>query len=199
MAGLVVVATQDIREEILHSFATSLAPAVPVRLNSSRAHFRSVTAPSWVKILETPEFWITTFIASVAWDGLKSTIINRRAIVTHVRRAALTTLSGFLEALSELGAQLGQGTDLLLGCPVPDDWFSTVMQLRSSPPDAMEEDMAMFLLHLPGIEKFLSSHVDTLMGQVTLTPCEDGTMLVAWMDRATLSPQQASLTLEDVA
>ena len=199
MTGLVVHATQDVREDILQSFATSLTPAVPIRVDSSRAHFRSVTAPSWVKILETPEFWITTFIASIAWDGLKSVFTNRRAIAAHVRATSRKTLKGFVAALSDLAAKLGEGTDLLLGCPVPDDWFSTVMLLRRSPPEAMEEDIAMFLMHLPGIENFLAVHADNLTGQVTLTPCEDGTMSVSWMDRATLTPQQIRLSLADVA
>jgi len=199
VTGLSVKATQDIPEDTLQAFATSLRPRIAVTVDPSRAFFKSLGAPSWVKVLETPEFWILTFLGNVAWDSLKVAVTNRRAIAARVRAAAHTTLGAFIDALCDLATKLGEGTELYLGCPIPDDWFATVMLVRLAPAQAMEEDLAMFLLYLPAVERFLEGHQGELTGQVTLATCDDGAMLVSWMDRTTLTPQQTRLTLQDVA
>jgi hypothetical protein len=75
LAPFQVKATEHIAEEDLQAFASKLRPQFEVEVDESRAFFfKSVTAPSWVHVLQTPDFWLQTLAGNLAWDSVKAVI-----------------------------------------------------------------------------------------------------------------------------
>ncbi len=199
MAPFQVKATEHVREEELQAFASKLRPQFAVTVDESRAFFKSVTAPSWVHVLQTPEFWLQTLAGNIAWDAVKTAIRDRAKIREHIRSTVSATVLDFSVALALLRDRVANETAIWIGCPVPNDWFSTLMLVKTGVAEDIAADLTLFLLHLPALEKFYLDHEDDLAGQVTLTLTADGDMVVDWMDEETLTPQRSRFPLQDVA
>ena len=126
-----VFATQDVSENELQRFAARLRPQVEVEVDERRASFKSAAAPSWVHILQTPEFWITAFVGNLAWDGIKALVSNRAEIREELRTTVSGALLDFATSVALLRENLTEETAVWIGCPVPDDWFSTLLLIKS--------------------------------------------------------------------
>jgi hypothetical protein len=108
-------------------------------------------------------------------------------------------LKEFVDCLSILREHFGSTTGLLVGCPVPDDWFGTSMSLEGDQPVQLAAQVALFLAHLPALERFLDEHVSEVATGFFLSLTDDGDMVIEWQDRATLSRHREILLLPDVA
>jgi hypothetical protein len=199
LAPFQVKATEHVPEEYLQAFASKLRPRFEVEVDESRAFFKSVTAPSWVHVLQTPEFWLQTLAGNVAWDAVKGAISDRAKIRENIRSVVSGAVLDFSVALALLRDKLASETAIWIGCPVPNDWFSTLMLIKAGAAEDIAADLTLFLLHLPSLEKFYLDHEDELAGQVTLTLAADGDMVVDWMDEETLTSQRSRFPLRDVA
>lgn len=189
MASIDVKATQDVPEDELQRFAAQLRPVLLVDIDDHRAFFRSTVAPSWVHFLQTPEFWRDTVAGGLIWDGIKAIIRDRRAIIEGTQEIAKGAFLDFVVSVALLRERLAPETSMWVGCPIPNDWFSTLMLIRGANPNELAVDLAYFLVHLPALEKFYIEHDGDLTGQITLTVTESGDLSVVWMDNATLTPQ----------
>jgi hypothetical protein len=194
-----VKATEDVAEEELQRFAAQLRLRFEVEVDESRAFFKAATAPSWVHVLQTPDFWLLTVAGNLAWDAVKAVIKDPTKVREEIRSVVSGAVLDFSVALALLRDRLGRQTEVWIGCPVPNDWFSTLMLIRSGEAEEVAADLALFLLHLPALEKFYLDHTDEITGQVTLTLTDEGDMLIDWMDDETLTPQQSRFRLPDVA
>lgn len=193
MAAVQVTATSDVPEGTLESFAARAPMVLPIALDPKRAFFRSHEAPSWIHFLQTPEFWITTIVGSAAWDGLKAGIKHRSDIVAALRGAGSQIVMDFAVSLAHLRSQISERTELFIGCPIPNDWFATVMLLRGADPEVLAGEISTFLTHMPAIDRFYSDNAGNVTGQVTLEIADDGALLIRWMDIETLTPQTSRL------
>ena len=194
-----VFATQDVSEAPLQRFASRLRPTHVVDVDERRAFFKSAEPPSWVHVLQTPEFWLTTLAGNLAWDATKELIRNRARIREDLRGIVTGALLDFAVAVASLREEVAKETAIWIGCPIPNDWFSTLLLIQSGVPEDIATEVALFLLHMPALERFLEDHAHRATGQITLTLTEDGSMDVAWMDGATLSSHVTHLSLPDVA
>jgi hypothetical protein len=122
LAAFQVKATEHVPEEDLQRFASQLRSQFDVEVDESRAFFKSATAPSWVHILQTPEFWLHNLAGSLAWDTIKGAVKHRARIREVIRSVISGAVLDFSVALSLLRDRLASETEIWIGCPIRNDW-----------------------------------------------------------------------------
>jgi hypothetical protein len=203
VASLLITSTSDISLEDLEHLTRPLARRISIDIDPQQAGFKSFDAPSFLHFLQEPQFWIQTLAGGVAVDllkaGSKKAWRHRNDAAALLKGGADLALKEFIECLVILKEHYGPRTGLAVGCPIPDDWFGTLLFLEGDEPVLLCTQVALFLAHAPALEIFLESHAGDVATGFFLSLTDDGDMVVEWQDRATLKPRREILSLHDVA
>jgi len=198
-SAIQVKTTGDISLGELRQLTARLEAHVAVEIDPAQGFFKSVDPPSWIKFLQEPQFWIQTLAGGVVLDlakaGARHLWRNRSLVKSVVREGASVALGEFAETLAVVREHYGPGTALLVGVPVPNDWFCTALPLEGNDPSLYASQVALFLAHLPRIQILLDRHAAALLGQMSLSLTDDGDMVAEWVDRETMTRQREILTL----
>jgi hypothetical protein len=100
-----------------------------------------------------------------------------------------------------LRASLPERTKLVLGLPIPDDYFGVRFELVGRDEEILAAEISLFVRYVPAIEKLIQT--EELRGKVTgaiiLLIQEDLSLKVTWMNRQLLKIEERVLRLSDEA
>jgi hypothetical protein len=88
-------------------------------------------------------------------------------------------------AILRLRESTGERTKLVLGLPVPDDYFGVRFELIGRAEEIVAAEIALFVRHLQALQELLDREALPLgvVGAVNVLVREDGALMVAWMGR----------------
>lgn len=194
--------TSDISLMVLEEFNAELPSEVRGEVASSQMYLRSADPPSWIALLADAEWWIKAlaawaalYAAEITKEAGKDTWKNRGEILAVVRRLGSSMTSTFARSVAALARRLPACTNVRLGMPVPSEYFSTTLELTGRDHHEIALDLAVFLIHLPGLTKLIDERNLTNQAAtgVFLRICDDLGLEVAWADADSLEPQRTVL------
>jgi hypothetical protein len=205
---LSIHSTADVSLATLEEFNAELPSEIRGEVASSQIFLRSADPPSWVTFLADADWWIKAlaawgalYAAEITKEAGKDSWRNRGRLLAAGRRLGVGMTSAFARSISTLADRLHARTSLRIGVPVPDDYFSTTLQLDGHNPHDVALDLVAFVLHLPALMKLIDGQKlqDNAASGVLLVIKDDMSMEVSWADAQTLRPERVVLRLPDPA
>jgi hypothetical protein len=200
--------TSDISLTVLEEFNAQLPSEVRGEVASSQIFLRSADPPSWVTFLADADWWIK---ALAAWAALyaaeitkqagKDTWRSRRELLAATRRLGSRITSTFARSVAALTSRLPARTSVRLGVPIPSDHFSTALELTGHDHHDIALDLAVFLVHLPGLMTLIDQRQlnDQAATGVFLTICDNLSLEITWADAETLMTHKVVLSFPSSA
>lgn len=188
-----VHSTRDIPLELLHEFSSNLQPDIEVEVDESQTVLLSADPPSWITFFAQADWWIKTlaacgalYVAEIMKEAGKATWKGLMNLASAQKNNELNRLETELETLK---AQLQKNTKLIIGLPIPNDYFGTRLELHGASSGKLVSQIAMFIYHLPELCKLIDSEgltEDTVATGIFLKLGADGELKVSWHDQQTL-------------
>lgn len=200
--------TSDVSLATLEDFNAELPTELRGEIVSSQIYLRSADPPSWVTFLADADWWIKAlaawvalYVAEIAKEAGKDTWKNRGRLLAAGRRLGARATSAFARSISRLAGRLEARTELWIGVPVPDYFFSTTIRLDGQDPHDVTLTLAAFILHLPALIELINEQnlQDNAASGVLLVIRDDMSLEVSWANAETLRPERAVLQLPDPA
>jgi hypothetical protein len=197
------LATDDIDPALLMRMREELSPDVEMQLDPRVIGLRSVEPPSWVQFFAEAPWWgkalgayAALYVAEIVKEAGKETW-KQRARVAQAVISSTNGLAKFAASLARLRRDLPVRSRLVLGLPVPDDYFGVRFELKGRDEELMAAEIALFVRHVSGIQALIESEAlkERVTGAVWLTLLERGAMSVSWMDNDSLTIQERVLEL----
>lgn len=202
------LATSDIDPRVLASLRDELSPDLELVLDKYSISLKSVEPPSWIQFFAEGQWWLSAlsayaalYVAELVKEAGKETWKNRTKIV-RTSAAAGDKVLKLAKALSKMRASLPARSKLVLGLPVPDDYFGIRYELVAREADLMASEIAMFVSYIPRIEELVESESlgnGNVTGPLMLTVCDDLSLKVTWMNRKSLTVEERTLCLTSEA
>ena len=201
---LKATSTADIDLRTLAALRDDLSADLEIEVSESQIFLRSAEPPSWIQFLADAPWWVQAFgaysalyVAELVKEAAKTTWAERAAIV---RKAKVTTkvLGRFARRLARLRSSLPERSQLVIGLPVPDDYFGVRFELLGRDEDVLAAEIAVFASFVPALEQLIRSErleQGRVVGAINLLVTDDLRLKVAWMDRESLGIQERVLQL----
>lgn len=199
-----LLATDDVSEQSLQKLLVSLRRTVDVVPHEGRFCFRSLEAPSWIRLFGEAHWWVQLFagvaalyIAELVKEAGKETWKGRASIVARVG-AAGSRLRALAAALFEFKAEASQRTQIVVGLPEPHEYFGVQLRLGSSSIDEMELELALFVHYVPAVKTILETNKAAGIKAATgyfLDIGPAGELRISWFDTETLQKRESVITL----
>lgn len=196
------LATSDIDPNVLESLRHELSPDLELVLDKRSIMLRSAEPPSLIQFFAEGQWWLKAlgayaalYVAEIVKEAGKETWKNRTKIL-RVSVAAGDKILKFARALTKMRESLPVRSKLVLGLPVPDEYFGVRYELVAREADLMASEIALFVSYIPQIEKLVVSEglrKGNVTGPLMLTTCDDLTLKVTWMDRKSLTIEERAL------
>ena len=193
---MLIQSTSDVSLDSLRRHAAHLPADWHAEVDDAQMFFKAMDVPSWVSVVAEAPWWAqflaasaSVYVSSIIAEAGKDTWKNRGKIAAAVRHApsAISTFAHFLLSAREAG---GSRTFVTLGIPFPDEHNTVHRKLDYSTQDELEFLIALFVHHLPALEELWKREgllENRPVGGMTLQFGNDCSLLVAWMDRKSLS------------
>jgi hypothetical protein len=199
---MLIQSTSDVSLSSLHQHAAGLPPDWCVEVNDAQMFFKAMEVPSWVSVIAEAPWWVqflaasaSVYVSGFIAEAGKDTWKNRGEIASSVinTSSAIKTFARFLISARDAG---GSRTFVTLGIPFPDEYNTAHLKLDYSTQEELEFLVALFVHHLPALEE-LWRQEDLLekcpVGGLALQFGNDSSMLVAWLDRESLTTYERVL------
>lgn len=202
------LATSDVPLERLRELSRDLSPDFELEVDEHQVVLMSAGPPSWVTFLANADWLIkglaasaALYVAEIIKEAAKETWRNRdKALAAGV--AASKGITRLANSIANFRQSLSPRTKVLIGLPIPDDYFGTTLELIGLDPIDLELQIALFVHHLPALTALIRSESlehGRVLGGVHLKLLQDSTLEVSWMDRDSFEQHRRVLPLEDMA
>ena len=191
-----IYATHDVPNSELAALAASITSVGPVVVRDARALFKSAEPPSWISLIEQAPIWLkilggpaSLWAAGFFGEAGKESWQNRSAIAKRLRDPATRPLRSLVEAIKAFRMSVRLETDVDIGLPYPDDHFGTKLRLNGRDTELLTAEIALFVHHLPRLVlllKEIAESGDGIIGGISLSLDDDGSLVVVWMGRESL-------------
>jgi hypothetical protein len=202
------LATSDIDPRVLRSLRDELSPDLELVLDEHSISLKSFEPPSWVQFFAEGPWWLKTlgayaalYVAEIVKEAGKQTWKSRAKIVLASVTAGDKVLK-LARALAKLRKSLPAHSKLVLGLPVPDDYFGIRYDLVARDEDLMASEIALFVSYIPQVEQLVESEGlrnGIVTGPLMLLVRDDLALKVTWMNRKTLTVEERTLCLTNEA
>jgi hypothetical protein len=190
---MTVYSSSDIPLEDMLNFASNTGPELGIKVAEGQFHHKSAEAPSLITLLAQIRWWHALGIAvltvatkygqTLAESAAKDTWANRREIV-----------AGTTDGIKQLGWAIAKmvrrskpGTQISIGIPFPNDYFSTHLELENVDEESASMQIRMFLRHLPALEALINELQQTPPATgIFLRAIEDDALEACWFDGTNL-------------
>jgi hypothetical protein len=169
---------------------------------------RSAEPPSWIQFFAEAPWWVKAlgayaalYVAEITKEAGRDTWRNR-AKVASAAIGSKNQIARFARGLLKLKARVAPRTKLVLGLPIPDDYFGVRFELVGRDEDLLAAEIALFARYVPAIERLIEAEglrYGRVTGAVMLTIGDDTSLRVTWMDRERLEVEERVLRLDDEA
>ena len=190
---LVALATSDIPQAPLETFCHQVSAAgIDAEVSESRILLRSAEPPSWIQLFADSSWWVkglgafaTLYVAELVKEAAKTTWQARAKAAHLATRTANNALGRFSKAILRLRAECPERTKLVLGLPVPEDYFGAQFELVGREEELLAAEIALFLRHLSALQSLLDREAlpGGVLGAVTIRLRDNGDLYVAWLNK----------------
>jgi hypothetical protein len=192
----------DISLFALRESASVLPADWHVDVDEAQMFFKAMEPPSWISIVAQAPWWLqalaasaSVYISGIISEAGKDTWKNRGKIAAVVRRvpSAITQLAEFVASAKSAGST---ETFAILAIPFPDEHNTAQLRLSYSTREELEFSVALFVHHIPALEQLWNQErlqEKCPVGGIQLEFGNDCSLLVTWMDRASLSKHERVL------
>jgi len=196
---VLIQSTADVSLPSLRRYAAGLPADWCAEVDDAQMFFKAMEVPSWVSVVAEAPWWVqflaasaSVYVSGIFAEAGKDTWKNRGMIATKVRNApsAINTFARFLFSAREAG---GSRTFVTLGIPFPDEHNTAHLKLDYSTQEELEFLVALFVHHLPALEELWRREgllEKYPVGGMALQFGNDCSMLVAWLDRESLTTHE---------
>jgi hypothetical protein len=190
-----ITSTEDVPGDALEAFRASLASDYELSLQDDRFFFKSLDAPSWVRLIAELEWWqqgfsaaAALYIAEIVKEAAKETWKARASLVSAAIKSA-TGIKNLAVRVAHLKASLAARTEVVVGLPRPNDYFGTHLTITAEEPAVGELELALFVHYLPAVAKLIADQKAKGESPATgyfleIQPNTD--LLIWWFDGASL-------------
>jgi hypothetical protein len=205
VSSMKATATSDVDHAALELLREQLQPDLELSLDEHAIILRSAEPPSWVQFFAEAPWWIKAleayaalYVAEIVKAAGKETWKERAKLT----RAAVGTGNKVLKLARSFVAlrdRIPKKTKLVLGLPVPDDYFGTRFELIGENENIIAAEIALFIRYVPAIERIIEAEglrAGKVTGAITLRIAEDSSLRVTWMNRESLKIEDRTLHLE---
>lgn len=166
--------------------------------------FKSLDAPSWVRLIAELSWWqqglaasATLYVAELLKEAAKDTWKSRAKAAAVAGRAA-QQVKQLAAAVWRLKSRLSSRTEVVVCIPEPDEYFGAQFSLHLDDQSVAELELALFVHHLPTVSRLISEY--KAMGVTAATGYflelqDNASLLVWWFDSKTLKRNEASIAL----
>jgi hypothetical protein len=203
-----VTATSDIDLGALQLYWSELENDLGVLIEERTIFLRSVEPPSWIQFFADSAWWVKAlgayaaiYVAAIVNKASGETWRNRAKLAAPAIDAGNRVLKLAL-SLVTLRAKLSTRSKLVLGLPVPDDYFGVRFELLGQDQDVLAAEIALFVQYVPAIERLIELEgikYGKVAGAVTLVLEEDSSLRVAWTDRESFQGAERILRIDNGA
>lgn len=200
------IATSDIDHRVLVALRDDLCPDIELTLDDRSISLKSVEPPSWIQFFADGPWWLKAlgayaalYTAEIVKEGGKETWTERVKIASSAAATGDKILK-LAQSIANLRRSLPERSKLVLGLPVPDDYFGVRYELVAREEDLMAAEIALFVQYIPKIERLIEAEglqSGKVTGAIMLLVCEDLTLKVTWMNRELLSIEERTLHLDN--
>lgn len=202
------IATSDIDRQVLEVLRDELSLDLELALDERSIAHKAIEPPSWIQFFAEGSWWLKAlgayaalYVAEIVKEAGKETW-KTRAKIAATTVATGNKVSRLARSLVKLRKALPARSKLVLGLPVPDDYFGVRFELVAKEEDLMAAEIALFVQYIPSIESLIeveglrNGHIT---GPIMLVACDDMTLKVTWMNCKLLTIEERILCLETKA
>src|SRR6266567_9622734 len=153
------LATSDIDPAVLEILRADLAPELELTIDERSIVLKSAEPPSWIQFFADAPWWVkvlgayaTLYVAELVKEAAKETW-RERAKLARRTVAAGNTVVKLARSLVKLRGALPGRSKLILGLPVPDDYFGVRFELVGKDEEILAAEISLFVRYVPAIEK----------------------------------------------
>jgi hypothetical protein len=201
------LATSDIDPNLLEALRAELAPDIELAIDERSIAMKSVEPPSWIQFFAEAPWWAQAlgayaaiYVAELVKEAGKETWKQRANLASRSVSAANGVVK-LARSLLRLRAALPGRSKLVLGLPVPDDYFGVRFELVGREEAILSAEIALFVSYIPFIEKLIETESlrNKVTGSIILVIQEDFSLRITWMDRHSLTVEERVLSLTNEA
>lgn len=201
-----ITATDDVPNEPLNEFRAETAAELNLQIEEERYFLKSLDAPSWVRLVAELDWWqqalsaaSALYIAELVKEAAKETWKSRAKLLT-VAASSVRAIRTLAVRLVQLKRKLEERTEVVVGVPLPHEYFDTQLILRAKDPAETEIELALFVHYLPAVKALIDEQASKNQPASTgyfleIQPNTD--LLVWWFDSETLRRIEAHISLAD--
>jgi hypothetical protein len=202
---LKITATEDVPGDALEEFQSALASDYRLSLEEGRLVFKSLDAPSWVRLIAELEWWqqalsaaAALYVAEIVKEAAKETWKSRAKLVAAAVKSAVG-IKNLAVRVTYLKTRLAARTEVIVGLPQPSDYFGTHLAITPEEGLAVVElELSLFVHYLPAVAKLVVDRKARGASAATgyfleIQPNAD--LLVWWFDGVTLKRNEALISL----
>jgi hypothetical protein len=199
-----VLATEDVAAQPLADFRAELVGDYGEPTEEGRFFFKSLDAPSWVRLVAELAWWqqalaaaAALYVAELVKEAAKETWKSRAKVIAATVNAArgLKHLAG---AVCRLKSSLSSRTEVIVSIPEPHEYFGAQLRLNLEDQSLAEVELALFVHYLPAVSALIAEHKTKGVRAATgyfLELQDSANLLVWWFDGETLKRNEALITL----
>ena len=164
---------------------------------------RSADPPSWIKIFADVAEWVTpfkviatVFLSQLAKNAADDLWKNKAAIAAALRNASATPLRKLTAALLRAKAQARPSTDVVVGLPIPDEYFGTALLVPTSSIEDAAVTLAVFVSRVEEIDAAIreaNAEGNGPAASVRIVIRPDGSVTLRWQHHKTLEVVEREL------
>jgi hypothetical protein len=190
---MTVYSSSDVSAEILLDFVREAGSDLKIEIAEEKFYRKSPEAESLIALLGHLHWWhvlggaavttATKYAHTLAESAAKDTWGARKEIVADTREKIRKLGS----AVAKLIRRSKPGTQVAIGVPFPNDWFSTRLQLQEFDENSATLQIQIFLNNLKALEELINELAETPPATgIFLRIVDSSAMEAYWFDGKTL-------------
>ncbi len=198
----ILIVTLDVPEEAREALKAEAAPVL--RIDDGReVVLLSADPPSFIRVLADAIDWTLplkaaagVFLSQLAKNMADDLWKNKADIAKAMGSAAAFPIRKLLGAFEKAREISRKSTTFAVGVPVPDDYFGATVTVPMNSTEDSAVTLAIFVHHAQEIEHTLQQHLSgghKIVGPVQVRSEPNGSVLLVWMDRDSLSTVEVRL------
>jgi hypothetical protein len=188
-----ILITKDIPQEIVND----LRREFDIKEEPVLVEYKSGTNPSLIKIIAEIIEWLdylkvpaTVFLIELSKEAAKDFYKNKAKIFKALKLAIVSPLKRISRVLSKVKKKLPDQTKIIIGIPIPNNYFGTSLSIDSKQEEEIAWAVANFIVRIESISEFIkeisSSELKPLY-PLNLILLEDGNIKITWMDQQNMN------------
>jgi hypothetical protein len=189
----IICVTSDIPDAARQRLHSDISAVFPAETRPSPS-FRTVPSaqPSFVQVLANAALWTlllvpaTRFLAQIGKRAADDVWDHKKEMSEALKEAAVLPLKRLAGAINACRAASIRKPDVVVGIPLPEDYFGTAIRFKPQSPEEIAWAVANLVVKAPDVERVIRAEMlgkRPPLGPVQIELQPDGSLIIKWMDR----------------